>query len=59
MIGICSSLKRPCFKDEGGKMGGSSLKTPLFKDECLGELTFKPVEEIVDAGTAYSHLEGG
>ena len=76
MIGICSSLKRPCFKDEGGKMGGSSLKkplseddghenthsslkTPLFKDECLGELTFKPVEEILDAGTAYSHLEGG
>ena len=66
MIGICSSLKRPCFKDKGGKIGGSSLKkplseddghenthsslkTPLFKDECLGELTFKPVEEILDA----------
>ena len=66
MIGICSSLKRPCFKDEGGKMRGSSLKkplseddghenthsslkTPLFKDECLGELAFKPVEEIFDA----------
>ena len=76
MIGICSSLKRPCFKDEGGKMRGSSLKkplseddghenthsslkTPLFKDECLGELTFKPVEEILDARTAYSHLKGG
>ena len=25
----------------------------------LGKLTFKPVEEILDAGTAYSHLEGG
>ena len=59
MIGICSSLKKPLSEDDGHENTHSSLKTPLFKDECLGELTFKPVEEIVDAGTAYSHLEGG
>ena len=30
---IVSSLKRPCFKDEGSVFGDSSLKRGCFKDE--------------------------
>lgn len=41
-----SSLKKPLSEDDGHENTHSSLKTPLFKDECLGELAFKPVEEI-------------
>lgn len=54
-----SSLKTALSEDDGHENTHSSLKTPLFKDECLGKLTFKPVEEILDARTAYSHLKGG